>query len=124
MKFGGRITPYTGLCRNIAVENIPHALFVFLKLKPTVTFEFVDNIPPTVINSGQNKIARICRPRVYWRNGSKFDWPDEGHANQSKKVGGRNFEEEFGQALFFVSPTPHYVPCATKIEPDRRLVGI
>ena len=46
---------------------------------------------------------------------------DEGHVNQSKKVGGRNFEEEFGQALFFVSPTPHYVPGKTKIEPDRRL---
>ena len=41
--------------------------------------------------------------------------------NQSKKVGGRNFEEEFGQALFFVSPTPHYLPRETKIEPDRRL---
>ena len=26
-----------------------------------------------------------------------------------------------GQALFFVSPTPHYVPRETKIEPDRRL---
>ena len=59
---------------------------------------------------------------MYWCNGSKFDWPDEGHANQSKKVGGRNFEEEFGQALFFVSPTPHYVPRETKIEPDRRLI--
>ena len=58
---------------------------------------------------------------MYWCNGSKFDWPDEGHANQSKKVGGRNSEEEFGQALFFVSPTPHYVPRETKIEPDRRL---
>ena len=46
---------------------------------------------------------------------------DEGHVNHSKKVGGRNFEEEFGQALFFVSPTPHYVPRETKIEPDRRL---
>ena len=46
---------------------------------------------------------------------------DEGHVNQSKKVGGRNFEEEFGQALFFVSPTPHYVARETKIEPDRRL---
>ena len=42
---------YTGLCRNIVVENITH---VFLKLKPTVTFEFVYNIPPTVINCGQN----------------------------------------------------------------------
>ena len=30
---------------------------VFLKLKPTVTFEFVYNIAPTVINFGQNKIA-------------------------------------------------------------------
>ena len=39
-----------------------------------------------------------------------------------KKVGGRTIEEEFGQALFFVSPTPHYVPRETKIEPDRRLV--
>ena len=48
---------------------------------------------------------------MYWCNGSKFDWPDEGHANQSKKVRGRNFEEEFG----------HYVPRETKIEPDRRL---
>ena len=46
---------------------------------------------------------------------------DEGHVNQSKKVGGRNFEEEFGQALFFVSPTPDYVARETKIEPDRRL---
>ena len=36
-------------------------------------------------------------------------------------MGGRNFEEEFGQALFFVSPTPHYVARETKIEPDRRL---
>ena len=36
-------------------------------------------------------------------------------------MGGRYFEEEFGQALFFVSPTPHYVPRETKIEPDRRL---
>ena len=31
------------------------------------------------------------------------------------------FEEEFGQALFFVSPTPHYVARETKVEPDRRL---
>ena len=38
-----------------------------------------------------------------------------------KKVGGRNFEEEFGQALFFVSPTPHYVSRETEIEPDSRL---
>ena len=37
-------------------------------------------------------------------------------------MGGRNFEEEFGQALFFVSPTPHYVARKTKIEPDRRLL--
>ena len=36
-------------------------------------------------------------------------------------MGGRNFEEEFGQALLFVSPTPHYVARETKIEPDRRL---
>ena len=36
-------------------------------------------------------------------------------------MGGRNFEEEFGQALFFVSPTAHYVARETKIEPDRRL---
>ena len=36
-------------------------------------------------------------------------------------MGGRNFEEEFGQALFFVSPSPHYVLRETKIEPDRRL---
>ena len=49
---------------------------------------------------------------------------DEGHVNQSKKVGGRNFEEEFGQALFFVLLTPHYVPRETKIEHDRRLVLI
>ena len=41
-----------------------------------------------------------------------------------KKVGGRNFEEEFGQALFFVSPTPHYVPRETEIEPDRRLTSL
>ena len=76
---------YTGLCRNIAVENIPHALFVFLKLKPTVTFEFVYDIPPTVINSGQNKIAGICRPRVYWCNGSKFDWPMKDMSINQKK---------------------------------------
>ena len=38
-----------------------------------------------------------------------------------KKWAERNFEEELGQALFFVSPTPHYVPRETKIEPDRRL---
>ena len=37
-------------------------------------------------------------------------------------MGGRNFEEEFGQALFFVPPTPHYVARETKIEPDRRLI--
>ena len=103
---------YTGLCRNIFVENIPH---VFLKLKPTVTFEFVYNIPPTVINCGQNNLAWICRPRVYWCNGSKFDWPMKDMSSNQKKW-------EFGQALFFVSPTPHYVPRETKIEPDRRLV--
>ena len=39
-----------------------------------------------------------------------------------KKVDGSNFKEEFGQALFYVSPTPQYVPRETKIEPDRRLV--
>ena len=27
----------------------------------------------------------------------------------------------FSEVLFFVSPTPHYVPRETKIEPDRRL---
>ena len=30
-------------------------------------------------------------------------------------------KRNFGQALFFVSPTPHYVARETKIEPDRRL---
>ena len=38
----------------------------------------------------------------------------------SQKVGGRNFEEEFGQALFFLPP-PQCVPCKTKIETDCRL---
>ena len=56
---------------------------------------------------------------MYWYDGSKFDWPMNDMSNQSKKVGGRNFEEEFSQALFFVSPTPHYVPRETKIKPDR-----
>ena len=55
-----------------------------------------------------------------WCNGSKFDWPMK-DMSINQKVGGRNIEEEFGQALFFVSPTPHYVPRETKIEPDRRL---
>ena len=68
------------------------------------------------MNSGQN----ICRPRVYRCNGSKFDWPMKDMSINPKKVGGRNLEEDFGQALFFVSPTPHYVPR----EPDRRLVRI
>lgn len=112
MKFGGRIAPvFAAICFKC----------VFPKLKPTVTSEFVYDIP-RVINSGQNKIAWICRPRVYWCNVSKFNWPMKDMSiNQSKKVGGRNFEEEFSPALFFVSPTPHYVPRETKIEPDRRL---
>ena len=77
---------YTGLCRNIVVEkHSPCFKCVFLKLKPTVTFEFVHNIPPAVINSGQNKITWICRPRVYWCNGSKFDWPMKDMSINQKK---------------------------------------
>ena len=55
------------------------------------------------------------------RKRKKFDWPMKDMSINQKKVGGRNFEKEFGQALFFVSPTPHYVSRETEIEPDRGL---
>ena len=41
--------------------------------------------------------------------------------NQKSGMGGNNFEEEFGQVLFFISLTPQYVPRVTELEPDRRL---
>ena len=63
-------------------KHFPCFKCVFLKIKPMVTFEFVYNIPPTVIKSGQNK---ICRPRVYWCNGSKFDWPMKDMSINQKK---------------------------------------
>ena len=53
-------------------------------------------------------------------NGSKSDCSMKDMSINPKKVGGRNFEEEFGQALF-VYPTPQYAPRETKTEPDRRL---
>ena len=74
---------------------------VFLKLKPTVTFEFFYNIPPTVINSGQNKIAWIFRPRVYWRNGSKFDWPMKDMSINQKKGGRKEFRRGIWSGSIF-----------------------
>ena len=78
------------------------------------------NIPPTVTNFGEKK-KKQREFAVHACNESKFDWPMKDMSINQKKVGGRNLEEEFGQALFFVSPTPHYVPRETKIEPDRRI---
>ena len=57
----------------------------FSQIKANGNFEFDYNIPPTVINPGQNKIARICRPRVYWCHGSKFDWPMKDMSINQKK---------------------------------------
>ena len=53
-------------------------------------------LPPTVNNARQNKIACICRPRVNCVMAVNLIGR---HVNQSKKGGGRNFEEEFGRPL-------------------------
>ena len=37
-------------------------------------------------------------------------------------MGRRNFKEQFGQALFFLSPTPQCVPHESKVEPGCRLL--
>ena len=47
-------------------------------------------------------------------NGSKSDW----HVNQSKKVGGRNFEEKICRVA---NSKVKYLPRKTKIDTDRRL---
>ena len=69
-----------------------------------------------VINSGQNKIAWIYRPRVYWCNGSKFDWPMKDMSINQKKwaegISKRNLVR-----LYFSFRQPR----ENKIEPDRRL---